>query len=108
MPLFFESPAGQPYKAAWYPEIVVKDGEEKRYSTTPTEFWCMELEPARTSKQFRDGIEGKAYTCIIASTNVSKLEGVKEGAQVDYDGAKRKVQYASFDKVRKIWTIALS
>jgi hypothetical protein len=108
MPLFFESPAGQPYKASWYPEIVVKDGEEKRYSSTPTEFWCAELQPGQTSKQFRDSIEGRIYTCIIASTNMSKLDGIKEGAQVDYDGARRRVVYATFDKAKRVWTIALT
>ncbi|MDD5292854.1 MAG: hypothetical protein PHW40_00910 [Candidatus Izemoplasmatales bacterium] len=108
MPLFFESPAGQPYTASWYPELTVKDGEERRYSSTPTSFWCAELQPGQISKQFRDGIEGKTYSCIIASTNASKLEGIEEGAQIDYDGGRRRVVYALFDKAKRIWTIALT
>lgn len=108
MSIFFENPSGQPYTATWYPQITTEDGQERRYSSTGVSFWCMETQPNKTTRAFRDALESKNYSAILASTNISKLKGIKDGAKILYDGAKRTVIQVDYDKGRHIYYLAIS
>lgn len=108
--------SGQNETAIFYPVITTLDGEEKRYSALGSSFWCKETQASQTTKEFRDGIEGKAFSCIIASTNVSKIRevsidsqlySIEDGGQVEYDHSLRTISYAQYNKLRKVYFIAL-
>jgi len=100
--------AGQPETATWYPTITTDGGEERRTDTEGVSFWCQEIQPEKTSRAFRDGIEGKTCSVVIASTNISKIQGIQDGAKVDYAGKRRTVVQADYDRKRRVMTIALS
>lgn len=115
----FEIRAGQPYDAVWYPPQSVDDGQEQRASRLGSTFWCKETAAGQTTREFRSGIEGKSFSCILATTNVSKLHkviinageepvSVEDGGTVLFDGAKRNVVYAQFDKPHGVYYIALN
>jgi hypothetical protein len=108
MALFTECRAGQTETATWHRMITTNEGEESRSTQQPVDFWCSSVGASKTGKTFRDGLEGKQYSAVIVSTNVSKLMGIEEGAQVDYRGARRNVVAVDFDPLRKLWTIALT
>jgi hypothetical protein len=115
----FEIRAGQPFDAVWYPPLSGDNGQEQRSSKLGSTFWCKETTAGQTSREFRSGVEGKSFSCILASTNVSKLRDViivegqepvriDDGGSVFYDGSKRNVAYAQFDKARGVYYIALN
>jgi len=99
--------AGQSESASWSKPILSADGEQKRTSEVGVLFNCKEMMPGQTSKSFRDAIEAKTYSCIIATTN-PMVKGIESmGGAVVYKKARRQVQYATYDSARKIYTIAL-
>jgi len=99
--------AGQSESASWSKPILSADGEQKRTSEVGVLFNCKEMQAAQTSKYFRDALEAKTYSCIIATTDpaISGIESM--GGAVLYKKARRQVQYATYDSARKIYTIAL-
>lgn len=115
----FEIRAGQPFDALWFPPLTVESGQEERASKLFSTFWCKETTAGQTSREFRSGIEGKSFSCVLASTNISKLRDViivagqepvriEDGGFVLFDGAKRNIAYAQFDKARGVYYIALN
>lgn len=104
-----ESRAGQRFDAVRYPQITSEAGEERRYGSKGITFWCTELTVKRTSRAFRDGLEGKNFTIILGSTNCSKLKGLENesDAQIDYDGNRYSVVACEYNRLRKTYTIAL-
>ena len=105
-----ESRAGQPFDAKWYPQIVREKCEERRYATKGVEFWCIEVGVKRTSRTFRDGLEGKNVSLILGSTNVSKLSGLEDesDAEIEYQNNRYKVVACEYDRLAGKYTIALS
>ena len=103
-----ENKAGQNETAKWYKPILSTNGEERRFANDGIAFWCVKSTQGRTDKAFRDGIQGKKFTCVIATTNLSKINGIDEqGGRVLYNGSLRQVSYAQLNENGSAMFIAL-
>lgn len=100
--------AGQPLTLTWYENVDTVDGEQRRSSSIGTEFWAKQSTPSQATREFRGAIEGVKYSVILASTNLSKLEGLEQGCQVLYKSALRQVEQVTFDDIKGVAYIALS
>lgn len=103
-----EMRAGQPLTLKWYPSVDTVDGEQRRNSSLGTEFWARQTSPSQSTREFRNAIEGVKYSVVIASTNISKLEGIEKGCKVLYKSALRNVESVQIDDLKGVAYIALS
>ena len=103
-----EMRAGQPLTLKWYPIVATVDGEERRSSSQSTDFWAKQSSPSQATREFRTAIEGVKYSVVLASTNLSKLDGIEHGCKVLYKEALRNVEQVSIDDIRGVAYIALS
>lgn len=107
---FAQNRSNLPIEAKWYKPITTNSGEEKRYAAKPAAiFQCRELTPGQVGKTFRDTIESLTYSAILATTDIINLTGMEHsGGQLEFNGARRIIQYAQYNSARKIYTIAVS
>jgi hypothetical protein len=99
--------AGQPYKALWYKTVQTYDGEQQNATTLGIWFQCAKTQATRTSRSFRDGIEGKSFSCVIATTDTAKLKDIETiGGKIQFDGSMRLIAYAEMD-INNVLFIAL-
>ncbi len=103
-----EMRAGQPLTLKWYENVDTLDGEQRRASSLGTEFWAKQSEPSQATREFRSAIEGVKYSVVIASTNLSKLEGIEKGCKVLYKSSLRNVETVTINGVKGVAFIALS
>ena len=84
--------AGQNETAKWYPQVTSMQGQEARRSVDPSVFWCVRSTAARTDKTFRDAMEGRNNSVVLASTNLSKLADIENKmGKVLYNGTLREI-----------------
>jgi len=106
--MFNENKAGQPYTAKWYYPIASEKGQEQRMTTIPSVFWCAQITAEKSSRSFRDGLQGATYSAVLQTTNVSKLVGIRElGGKILYDGGLRNIVYSELSVDKRIYTIAI-
>jgi hypothetical protein len=99
--------AGQPYKALWYKTVQTYDGEQQNATMLGVWFQCAKTQATRTSKAFRDGLEGKTFSCVIATTDKAKVKDIETiGGKIQFDGSVRLIAYAEQD-VNGVTYIAL-
>ena len=84
--------AGQNETAKWFPQVTSVQGQEARRSVDPSVFWCVRSTAARTDKTFRDAMEGRNNSVVLASTNLSKLADIENKmGKVLYNGTLREI-----------------
>ena len=97
--LHIPSRSGQPYSAVWHREVILVDGESRTTTIKGQPFYCAVTDAGRTSRSFRDGIQGRTITKVLASSNVDCLQGIEdEGGTVLFQGNKRNIAYATIDQ----------
>jgi len=84
--------AGQNETAKWFPQVTSLQGQEARRSVEPSVFWCVRSTAARTDKTFRETMEGRNNSIVLASTNLSKLVDIENiMGKVLYNGTLREI-----------------
>lgn len=97
--LHLPSRSGQPYAAVWHRQVIIQDGEQQRSTIKGQPFYCAITDAGRTSRAFRDGIQGRTITKVIASTNVDCLANIEEDlGTITLQGNKRNIAYATIDQ----------